>query len=78
MKEIKLKIRAMFRGWRRVCFEDKKRILPPEKRPKSLVPFEKRAPGHEQKFVLAVIEGTGYKQPLTSNSRSASHKMSAK
>ena len=44
VKEIKIKITAKFRASRRLCFEDTKRIMSPEKRLKSFGTFEKRAP----------------------------------
>ena len=45
VKGIKIKITAKFRASRRLSFEDKKRIMSPEMRPKSLGTFEKQAPG---------------------------------
>ena len=39
-----IKITAKFRASRRFRFEDTKRIMSPEKRPKSFGTFEKRAP----------------------------------
>ena len=45
VKGIKIKITAKFRVSRRLCFEDTKRIMSPEIRPKSFGTFEKRAPG---------------------------------
>ena len=44
VKGIKIKITAKFRASRRVRFEDTKRIMAPEIRPKSFGTFEKRAP----------------------------------
>ena len=41
----KIKITAKFRASRCLHFEDTKRIMSPELRPKSLRTFEKRAPG---------------------------------
>ena len=43
-KGIKIKITAKFRASSRLRFEDKKRIMSPEMRPKSLGTFEKQAP----------------------------------
>ena len=40
-----IKITAKFRASRRLRFEDTKRIMSPEMRPKSLGTFEKQAPG---------------------------------
>ena len=40
-----VKINAKFRASRRLSFEDTKRIMSPEMRPKSLGTFEKQAPG---------------------------------
>ena len=45
VKRIKTKITAKFRASRRLRFEDAKRIMSPEMRPKSFGTFEKRAPG---------------------------------
>ena len=47
VKGIKIKITAKFRASRRLRFEDIKRIMSPETRPKSLGTFEKQAPGLE-------------------------------
>ena len=43
VKGIKIKITAKFRASRRLSFEDTKRIMSPEMRPKSLGTFEKQA-----------------------------------
>ena len=40
-----MKITAKFRASRRLRFEDTKRIMSPEIRPKSFETFEKQAPG---------------------------------
>ena len=45
VKGIKIKITAKFRASRRLSFEDTKRIMSPEIRPKSFGTFEKQAPG---------------------------------
>ena len=45
VKEIKTKITAKFRASGRLRFEDTKRIMSPEIRPKSFGTFEKQAPG---------------------------------
>jgi len=45
VKGIKIKITAKFRASRRPRFEDTKRIMSPEIRPKSFGTFEKQAPG---------------------------------
>ena len=42
---IKIKITAKFRAFRRLRFEDTKRIMSPEMHPKSFGTFEKQAPG---------------------------------
>ena len=42
---IKMKITAKFRASRRLHFEDTKRIMSPNLRPKSFGTFEKQAPG---------------------------------
>ena len=47
VKGIKIKITAKFRASRRLHFEDTKKIMSPEIRPKSFGTFEKRAPGPE-------------------------------
>ena len=44
-KGIKIKITAKFRALRRLRFEDTKKIMSPEIRPKSFGTFEKQAPG---------------------------------
>ena len=44
VKGIKIKIAAKFRASRRLRFEDKKKIMSSEMRPKSLGTFEKQAP----------------------------------
>ena len=46
VKGIKIKITAKFRASRRLRFEDTKRIMSPEIRPKSFGTFEEQAPGH--------------------------------
>ena len=53
VKGIKTKITAKFRASRRFRFEDTKRIMPPEIRPKSFGTFEKQAPGHQRFFSRA-------------------------
>ena len=45
VKGIKIKITAKFRASRRLRFEDTKRIMSPEMRPKSFGTFEKQDPG---------------------------------
>ena len=45
VKGIKIKITVKFRASRRLRFEDTKRIMSPEIRPKSFGSFEKQAPG---------------------------------
>ena len=45
VKGIKIKVTAKFRASRRFRFEDTKRIMSPEIRPKSFGTFEKQAPG---------------------------------
>ena len=45
VKGRKIKITAKFRALRRLRFEDTKRTMSPEMRPKSFGTFEKRAPG---------------------------------
>ena len=46
VKGMKIKITAKFPASRRLCFEDTKRNMSPEIRPKSFGTFDKRAPGH--------------------------------
>ena len=48
VKGIKIKIIAKFRASRRLRFEDTKRIMSPEIRPKSFGTFEKQAQGPEK------------------------------
>ena len=45
LKGMKIKITAKFRALRRLRFEDTKRIMSPEMRPKSIGTFEKQPPG---------------------------------
>ena len=47
VKGVKVKIIAKFRASRRLRFEDTKRIMSPEIRPKSFGTFEKQAPGFD-------------------------------
>ena len=47
VKGIKIKITAKFRASRRLSFEDTKRTMSPEIRPKSFGTFEKQATGTE-------------------------------
>ena len=48
VKGIKIEITAKFRASRRLRFEDTKRIMSPEIRPKRFGTFEKQAPGLNQ------------------------------
>ena len=48
VKGMKIKITAKFHASRRLHFEDAKRIMSPEMRPKSLGTFEKQAPGERR------------------------------
>ena len=48
VRGMKIKITAKFRASRRLRFEDTKRILLPEMRPKSFWNFEERAPGLQE------------------------------
>ena len=50
VKGIKIKITAKFRASRRLRFEDTKKIMSPEIRPKSFGTFEKRAPDLESTY----------------------------
>ena len=50
IKGIKIKINAKFRSSRQRRFQDTKRFMLPEMRPKSLGTFEKRAPGNICEF----------------------------
>ena len=52
VKGIQTKITANFRASRRLRFEDTKRIMSPEIRPKSFGTFEKQAPGHPNSKLL--------------------------
>ena len=47
VKWIKIKITAKFRASRRLRFEDTKRVMSPEIRPKSFGTFEKQVPGQD-------------------------------
>ena len=46
VKRIKIKVTAKFRASRRLRFENTKRIMSPEIRPKSFGAFDKQAPGN--------------------------------
>ena len=59
VKGIKIKIMAKFRASRRLRFEDTKRIISPEIRPKSFGTFEKQAPGFE-----SIHPGQRFSMPL--------------
>ena len=67
VKGIKIKITAKFRASRRLRFEDTKRIMSAEIRPKSFGTFEKQAPGLTEKSLslcprtLAVILNLNFK-----------------
>ena len=52
VKGIKVKITAKFRPSRGLCFEDTKRSMSPEMRPKSFGTFEKQAPEHWKQHVV--------------------------
>ena len=52
VKGIKIETTAKFRASRCLCFEDTKRIMSLEMRPKSFGAFEKRAPGPSCGIVL--------------------------
>ena len=54
-KGIKTKITAKFRASRRLRFEDTKRIMSPEIRPKSFGTFEKQAHGRQKELLAGVI-----------------------
>ena len=63
VKGMKIKITAKFRAWRRLRFEDTKRIMSPEIHPKSFGTFEKQAPGPKtraQSVEDPCIERTSY------------------
>ena len=55
VKGIKIKITAKFRASRRLSFEDTKRIISPEIRPKSFGTFEKQATGHMSERTLLAV-----------------------
>ena len=56
VKRTKLKINAKFCASRRLRYEDTKRIMSPETRPRSFGTFEKRAPEHtECEYVGAAV-----------------------
>jgi len=55
VKGIKIKITAKSRASRRHRFEDTKRIMSPEIRPKSFGTFEKQAPGVSKPWVLKIL-----------------------
>ena len=73
-----MKITAKFRASRRLRFEDTKRIMSPEIRPKSFGTFEKQAPGPRKSFTnsllcsfgstvleLAIAQGNLFAAPLS-------------
>ena len=63
VKGIKIKITAKFRASRRLRFEDTKRIMSPEIRPKSFGTFEKQAPELVSKpFFFVLFLSLFYKQ----------------
>ena len=49
VKGIKIKITAKFRAWKRLRFEDTKRLVSPKTCPKSFGTFEKQAPAYFNK-----------------------------
>ena len=55
MKGIEIKITAKFRASRRLRFEDIKRIMRPEIRPKRFETFEKQAPELDSRIVVRVV-----------------------
>ena len=56
VKGMKIKITAKFRASRRLRFEDTKRIMSPEIRPKSFGTFKKRAPDVRQPALVSVAD----------------------
>ena len=63
VKGVKIKITAKFRASRRFRFEDTKRIMSPEIRPKSFGTFEKQAPGVEnraEQFKVQYLNNNDY------------------
>ena len=59
VKGIKIKI-TKFRASRRLRFEDAKRIMPPEIRPKSFGTFEKQATGPVTEISVFAIDGRDF------------------
>ena len=55
VKGIKIKITAKFRVSRRLNFEDTKRIMSPEIRPKSFGTFEKQAPDNVRRHLISLV-----------------------
>ena len=55
VKGIKIKITAKFRASRRLRFEDTKRIMAPEIRPKSFGTFEKQAPENSKATMTVLL-----------------------
>ena len=60
VKGMKIKITAKFRASRRLRFEDTKRIMSPEMRPKSFGTFEKRTPEFLRFCVFLVFQTEGF------------------
>ena len=56
VKGIKIKITAKFRASRRLSFEDTKRTMSPEIRPKSFGTFEKQATGQSNPVALPDLQ----------------------
>ena len=67
---IKIKITAKFRASRRLRFEDTKRIMSPEIRPKSFGTFEKQAPGHRAEISRNIA---AYAALYTTNTAISTH-----
>ena len=57
VKGIKIKITAKFRASRPLTFEDTKRIMSPEMRPKSFGTFEKQAPDQLYCTIISWLRG---------------------
>ena len=57
---MKIKITAKFRALRRLRFEDAKRIMSPEMRPKSIGTFEKQPPDLLRNGPLESLEKSDY------------------
>ena len=67
VKGIKIKITAKFRASRRLRFEDTKRIMAPEIRPKSFGTFEKQAPAPQTGDMFCIVQIVSFNEIFVFN-----------